>query len=74
MIGRYPRVEEVVWTQEETRNQGAWHFVRDEVEALLPAGARLREISRAVTAAGATASPVIHRWQQAELVRQAFIT
>ena len=74
VIGRYPRVEEVVWTQEETRNQGAWHFVRDEVEALLPAGARLREISRAVTAAGATASPVIHRWQQAELVRQAFIT
>jgi 2-oxoglutarate dehydrogenase E1 component len=74
VIGRYPLVEDVVWTQEETRNQGAWHFVRDEIEALLPAGARLREISRAVTAAGATASPVIHRWQQAELVRQAFVT
>ncbi|ANH70556.1 hypothetical protein ABE85_14050 [Mitsuaria sp. 7] len=71
VLRRYPLVEDVVWTQEETRNQGPWHFVRDEIEALLPDGARLREVSRTVTAAGATASPVIHRWQQAELVRQA---
>jgi 2-oxoglutarate dehydrogenase E1 component len=74
VLRRYPRVEEIVWTQEETRNQGPWHFVRDELAALLPDGARLREVSRDVTAAGATASPVIHRWQQAELVRQAFVT
>ncbi|WP_431287295.1 2-oxoglutarate dehydrogenase E1 component [Roseateles chitinivorans] len=74
VLQRYPLVEEIVWTQEETRNQGPWHFVRDELEALLPTGARLREVSRAVTAAGATASPVIHRWQQAELVRRAFLT
>ncbi|HEY1394639.1 2-oxoglutarate dehydrogenase E1 component [Roseateles sp.] len=74
VLQRYPLVEEIVWTQEETRNQGPWHFVRDELDGLLPAGARLREVSRAVTAAGATASPVIHRWQQAELVRRAFLT
>lgn len=73
VLRRYPLLEELVWTQEETRNQGAWHFVRDELEALLPDGAWLCEVSRAVTAAGATASPVIHRWQQAELVRQALV-
>ncbi|MFX1680595.1 2-oxoglutarate dehydrogenase E1 component [Mitsuaria sp. CC2] len=74
VLQRYPLIEEIVWTQEETRNQGPWHFVRDELEALLPDGARLREVSRAVTAAGATASPLIHRWQQAALVRQVFLT
>ena len=74
VLRRYPGVEEIVWTQEETRNQGAWLFVRDDLEALLPRGARLREVSREVTAAGATASPVIHRWQQAELVRRALAT
>ncbi|UXH77088.1 2-oxoglutarate dehydrogenase E1 component [Roseateles amylovorans] len=71
VLRRYPQAEQITWVQEETRNQGAWHFVRDELTSLLPAGVALREVSRAVTAAGATASAAIHRQQQAALVRRA---
>ncbi|MGN7874595.1 2-oxoglutarate dehydrogenase E1 component [Roseateles sp. 22389] len=71
VLRRYPGLETAVWAQEETRHQGAWHFVRDELSALLPAGVTLREVSRPPSAAGATASAVLHREQQADLVRQA---
>ena len=71
VLRRYPSMQDLVWVQEETRNQGAWLFIRDELDALRPPGVRLAEVSREVTAAGATASPVIHRRQQAALVERA---
>ncbi|SEL55476.1 2-oxoglutarate dehydrogenase E1 component [Roseateles sp. YR242] len=71
VLARYPQASAVVWVQEETRNQGAWPFIRDDLQALQPPSVRLSEVSRAVTAAGATASGVIHRQQQAELVARA---
>jgi len=71
VLGRYAGATSVVWVQEETLNQGAWHFVRDDVQALLPATVRLQVVARSVTAAGATASSVIHRQEQTALVAQA---
>ncbi|RZJ37034.1 MAG: 2-oxoglutarate dehydrogenase E1 component, partial [Brevundimonas sp.] len=56
VLARYPSVRSLVWTQEETRHQGAWAFIRDELEALCPPGASLSKVARAMTAAGATAS------------------
>ena len=71
VLERYPRLQTLVWAQEETRNQGAWAFVRDELEALCPSSARLQEVSRPVTASGATASHIVHRREQQELVARA---
>ncbi len=66
----YPSATSLVWVQEETRNQGAWPLVRDALEPL--AGAmQLSEVSRPVTAAGATASAVVHAHQQRALVARA---
>ncbi len=71
VLRRYPQAERLTWVQEETRNQGAWHFIRDDLARLLPAGVALSEVSREVTAAGATASAAIHRQQQQALVQRA---
>ncbi|WAC72784.1 2-oxoglutarate dehydrogenase E1 component [Roseateles sp. SL47] len=71
VMAAYPGATSVVWAQEETRNQGAWPFIRDDLQALLPASVQLVEVSRTVTAAGATASPVIHAQQQQALVARA---
>ena len=30
-----PKLEELVWAQEEPKNNGAWHFVEDELEECL---------------------------------------
>ncbi|ALV05952.1 2-oxoglutarate dehydrogenase E1 component [Roseateles depolymerans] len=69
----YPAATSLVWVQEETRNQGAWPVVRDELQALVSGSERLRlsEVSRPVTAAGATASAVVHGEQQRALVGRA---
>jgi len=70
-LARHPGATELVWAQEETKNQGAWSFVRDELAAVCPPHATLGCVTRAVTAAGATSSAALHRRQQAALVREA---
>jgi len=70
-IARHPTLESLVWAQEETRNQGAWAFVRDELAAACPPAATLSCVARTITAAGATSSHAVHRRQQAALVDEA---
>jgi len=70
-LERYPRLRSLVWAQEETKNQGAWAFVRDDLAALCPPGAVLQEVARPVTASGATSSYAVHQRQQRELVARA---
>ncbi|MCR5868906.1 2-oxoglutarate dehydrogenase E1 component [Aquincola sp. J276] len=74
-LARHPGVEAVVWAQEETLNQGAWSFVRDDLQAAMaaacPAGTPLHRVARPVTAAGATSSKLLHQQQEAVLVAQA---
>ena len=71
VLERYPCMKTLVWAQEETRNQGAWAFVRDELAALCPADAVLKEVVQPVTASGATSSYAVHRRQQQALVARA---
>lgn len=71
VLQRYPQLRELVWAQEETRNQGAWAFVRDDLAEACPRGAVLSEVSRAVTAAGAVSSQAVHQRQQQALVARA---
>ena len=71
VLQRYPQLRELVWAQEETRNQGAWAFVRDDLAEACPRGAVLSEMSRAVTAAGAVSSQAVHQRQQQALVARA---
>jgi len=73
-LAGYPALLTLVWAQEETTNQGAWGFVRDDLSAVCPVGASLECASRPVTAAGATASRALHRRQQMELVARAMGT
>jgi len=71
LLQRYTGLRELVWAQEESRNQGAWAFVRDDLAALCPPGVTLREVARPVTAAGACSSLAVHRREQAELLVRA---
>jgi len=68
-IDRYPHAE-LVWVQDEPRNQGAWTFVSMHVPGLI--GRTLRVVSRPPSAATATGSARQHAAQQAEILEQAF--
>lgn len=72
LIAQYPGVQRVVWVQEEPANMGAWTFVRDRIQALLPEAVKLAYAGRIPAASTAVGSTRIHGKQQAALVQIAF--
>jgi len=70
-----PELQELVWAQEEPKNNGAWHFVEDELEECLVeagfAGKRPRYAGRAASASPATGLAKRHAAEQAALIADA---
>jgi 2-oxoglutarate dehydrogenase E1 component len=70
-----PKLKEVVWAQEEPRNNGAWFFVESQIEECLTeagfAGMRPRYAGRAASASPATGLAKRHAEQQAALIADA---
>lgn len=75
ILDRYPREARVVWSQEEPRNRGAFHFVRERaVEILNQLGfASFFAVSRPESASPATGSFVEHRQELQVVLDTAFI-
>jgi 2-oxoglutarate dehydrogenase E1 component len=61
-----------VWVQEEPWNQGAWSFVRERLNQVLPRGARIRYVGRPESASTATGSYRQHEEETTEFVQEAF--
>ena len=74
-LKRMTNVEEVVWAQEEPRNNGGWSFVEPFIEAcLVEAGGKVqrpRYAGRAASASPATGLMKRHQLEQAALVADA---
>ena len=73
-LAQYANATEVVWCQEEPKNQGAWFWLRDRFSKSLPEGRSVFYAGRAASAAPACGYASLHKQQQAELVEQAFAT
>ena len=67
-LRQFPRLRHVVWAQEEARNHGAWHLVRDQLESALPPGVSLDYTGRAASASSATGSAAAHTVEQRQIV------
>ncbi|WP_188835797.1 multifunctional oxoglutarate decarboxylase/oxoglutarate dehydrogenase thiamine pyrophosphate-binding subunit/dihydrolipoyllysine-residue succinyltransferase subunit [Flexivirga endophytica] len=73
-LAKYPHAE-VVWVQDEPKNQGAWPFMALNLpEMLAPLGETrpMRLVSRPASAAPATGSHKRHDEQREQLMKQAF--
>jgi 2-oxoglutarate dehydrogenase E1 component len=74
-IARMTSLEDVVWAQEEPKNNGAWFFVEPEIEATLAAAkckvGRARYAGRKAGASPATGLMKRHQSEQAALVADA---
>ncbi|WP_227429021.1 2-oxoglutarate dehydrogenase E1 component [Psychrobacter sp. I-STPA6b] len=79
-VAKYENLEEILWAQEEPRNQGAWYYLAPHMFRLIappkpatrPTRAYLLEpVARPASAAPATGSAKIHAQQQKDLVAQA---
>jgi 2-oxoglutarate dehydrogenase E1 component len=74
VLARYPRMEELVWVQEEPRNMGAWKYLADKLEELAPAGVEVRYVGRPERASPAEGYPAAHAAEQSRIIREALET
>ncbi len=76
LVTKYIHLNEVVWCQEEPKNQGAWFSSRhhmDRVFAVTHPHLRLQYVGRKASAPPAVGLPSRHASQQREVVEQAII-
>ena len=74
VLAAYPNVKELVWCQEEPKNQGAWLFIAPRLyEGVMKSGQQVQisYAGREASAAPACGSPYLHAKQQAQLVNDA---
>ncbi len=68
LVARYPRLEEVVWVQEEPRNMGARAHMSPRLLQILPEHLRFGYIGRPERAASGEGYPVAHAAEQNRIV------
>jgi 2-oxoglutarate dehydrogenase E1 component len=68
----YADVNTVVWCQEEPQNQGAWTYVKSEIEACLKSSQQLVYAGRKPAAATAVGTAKLHVIEQQQSVAEAF--
>jgi 2-oxoglutarate dehydrogenase E1 component len=72
LIRSYPSLREVVWTQEEPQNMGAWRTIRHRLEEPLRAvGIPLKYVGRPWRASTAEGYPTAHLVEQDRIAREA---
>ncbi|HXV58145.1 MAG TPA: 2-oxoglutarate dehydrogenase E1 component [Gaiellaceae bacterium] len=71
LLARYPNLSEVVWTQEEPQNMGAWRAIRHRLEEGLPAEVDLRYVGRPWRASPSEGYPTAHVLEQDRIAREA---
>jgi 2-oxoglutarate dehydrogenase E1 component len=72
LVATYPKLEEVIWAQEEPRNMGALMFVGPRLRAIVPRKVPLRYVARPERASPAEGKPADHNREQQRIVREAF--
>ena len=70
-LSRFPKAHEVVWCQEEPRNQGAWYAIEHHLRAVLREDQNLSYAGRPASASPASGYYSMHLKQQTQLVAEA---
>lgn len=71
VLNSYSKVKDIVWCQEEPKNQGAWYCIQHELIGCLAKTQILRYVGRPASAAPAVGSPLVHTEEQQTLVKDA---
>jgi len=71
-LKKYPKLEEVVWCQDEPQNQGAWFFVQHNILENMSEGMKLAYAGRPASASPACGYAHLHQEQQKSLLNTAF--
>ncbi len=71
LLRRYPRLEQLMWVQEEPQNMGPYRSIRHRLEDSLPEGVALTYAGRPWRASSSEAYPSAHLIEQDRFVRAA---
>ncbi len=71
VLNTYAKVKDIIWCQEEPKNQGAWYCTQHYLLACLANHQTLRYVGRPASAAPAVGSPKVHLQEQQTLVNEA---
>ncbi len=71
LMAGYPKLEEVVWAQEEPGNMGALTYTAPRLREMIPGGIRFTLVARPEWASPAEGRPKTHRASQERVVRTA---
>jgi len=71
VLDKYKNAEQLIWCQEEPKNQGAWDYFEPRFAAKLDHPCMVEYIGREPSAAPAVGSAKIHAQQQSKLVYEA---
>jgi 2-oxoglutarate dehydrogenase E1 component len=71
VLQQYQNAEQLIWCQEEPKNQGAWDYFEPRFAAKLDHPCMVEYVGRAPSAAPAVGSAKVHAQQQKKLVKQA---
>lgn len=69
----YEKAKDIIWCQEEPKNQGAWYSTQHRLFACVEKTQTLRYVGRPDAAAPAVGSPIVHRQEQQALVNEALL-
>jgi 2-oxoglutarate dehydrogenase E1 component len=71
-LKKYPKLEDVVWCQDEPQNQGAWFFVQHNILENMSDGMKLGYAGRPASASPDCGYAHLHQEQQKSLLNAAF--
>uniref|UniRef100_UPI0026EC59E9 2-oxoglutarate dehydrogenase E1 component n=1 Tax=Conchiformibius steedae TaxID=153493 RepID=UPI0026EC59E9 len=71
-LAKYPQATEIMWAQEEPKNQGAWYQTRHRLEALAKRGQQVVYAGRPASASPAVGYAAKHNAQLKQLLEDAF--
>jgi len=70
VVDLYPAIEEVVWTQEEPKNMGAWTFISPRLRASTGNALTIRYVGRPERASPAEGNSSSHKREQERIVME----
>jgi 2-oxoglutarate dehydrogenase E1 component len=73
VLGRYPKLKEVVWLQEEPENMGAWMFIYPFLRKFIKGTVLLHFIGRRRNSSPAEGTASMHKVNQEALMQQAYM-
>ncbi|CAL4321014.1 2-oxoglutarate dehydrogenase E1 component [Buchnera aphidicola (Pterocallis alni)] len=72
LLYQYIQVQNIIWCQEEPKNQGAWHYISNKLKNNIPPNITFNYVGRPKSSSPAVGSFYMHQKQQKKIINTAF--